>query len=243
MIYVSGGAYKPLHYSKAMTVVAFCMDVTEVTVKQYATCVAGKKCSEPDHAFSAKGSYGAYDGPLCNWNHPKGRDNHPINCVSFNQADSFCQSVGKRLPFSEEWEWAARGGAKGTTYPWGSAEPSPAFANLCFGECPPNYTTKFPGNLHSTNFAGADSYPETAPVGAFGMENFGLHDMGGNVAEFTRALFNNSPYIRGGDFLSNSAEQTTNVAEGNAYTEPSTGFRCALTPDVDDTPKKPQPGF
>ncbi len=240
MIYVSGGTYKPPHYSKVMTVVPFCMDVTEVTVKSYASCVAGKKCGEPHGKYASSANLGGANAnePFCNWNHPKGRETHPINCVDFAEADAFCVAVGKRLPFSEEWEWAARGGAKATTYPWGNTEPSPSASNLCFGECPPNYTTKYPGSSHPTSFAGADVYPETSPVGAFPMENFGFYDLGGNVSEITRSLGGFSNYARGGSFFSVQPNEVIITDEHYSNVEPMNGFRCALTPDIDDAPKK-----
>jgi formylglycine-generating enzyme required for sulfatase activity len=101
---------KPVH---AVTVGAFCMDRTEVTVDAYAKCVASGKCVEP----------GA--DPACNG---ASRPNHPVNCVSAKQALEYCASVGKRLPSEEEWELAARG-ASGRKYPWGDAIPS---AQVCW---------------------------------------------------------------------------------------------------------------
>jgi formylglycine-generating enzyme required for sulfatase activity len=143
-------AAKPVH---SVTVAAFSMDRNEVTVAAYRGCTS---CSAPD------------TGEYCNWG-KGGRDNHPINCVDWNQATAYCSSVGKRLPTEEEWEYAARG-TDGRQYPWGNTEPS---TQLCWsrnGEGKPNSTCS------------VGSYPA-------GRSPFGLNDMAGNVWEWT-----SSPY-------------------------------------------------
>ena len=138
-----GSAAKPVH---PVDVAAFCMDKTEVTAAAYGACVKQGKCSEPNS-----------DG-YCNWG--KGdRDNHPINCVDWNQATAFCAASGKRLPTEEEWEYAARG-SDGRDYPWGNEAPG---SQLCW------------------NRQGQG----TCPVGQFSAGKFGLFDMAGNVWEWT----------------------------------------------------------
>ena len=76
----------------------YSIDRYEVTVADYRRCVEAGTCTD-------KGLT-PYDS--CNWD-KKGKDNHPINCVDWDQAQTYCRWVGKRLPTEAEWEKAARG--------------------------------------------------------------------------------------------------------------------------------------
>lgn len=89
----------------------FLMDVTEVTVEQYAQCVGQGPCTPPETADGA-----------CNWNRP-GTRTWAVNCVDWEQAHVYCEWKGKRLPTEWEWEWAARGQEEARWYPWGNSDP------------------------------------------------------------------------------------------------------------------------
>jgi formylglycine-generating enzyme required for sulfatase activity len=73
------------------------VDRTEVTVREYRECVAAGKCKPP-----------ATQWKTCNWN-GAGRDEHPANCVTWDQANTYCSWKGKRLPTETEWDAAAKG--------------------------------------------------------------------------------------------------------------------------------------
>ena len=90
---------------------AYELDVTETTVAQYRACVDAHGCDAE--------KLNAHD--TCNWG-KTGKDDHPVNCVDWNQAEAFCKWAGKRLPTAEEWEAAAHG-STGYRYPWGNDAP------------------------------------------------------------------------------------------------------------------------
>jgi len=223
---------KPVHM---VTVAAFRLDRTEVTVGAYGECVRAGRCSEPEPYTAERGNYRVF----CNWHHPEDRASHPVNCVDFGQATSFCTWAGKRLPTEEEWEYAARAGAEGRKFPWGNDEPNETRLNACGDECPKNLIAqRFPGGkpMYSAN----DGWPETAPVGSFpaGASKHGVLDLAGNVWEWTSSLYatydgsRTEPkrVLRGGSWGGGDAhtERTTN----RFRLDPSSraqflGFRCA----------------
>ena len=89
---------------------AFEISKTEVTVAQYRACVDAGACTAPNDKSVIK---------ACNWGH-SGRDNHPVNCVDWNQATTFARWAGGRLPTGEEWTYAATSGGQSWEYPWGN---------------------------------------------------------------------------------------------------------------------------
>ena len=102
--------------SHMVTLSAFCIDLTEVTVAAWRGCTSAG-CTAP-----AAGGY-------CNWG-MTGRETHPINCVDWNQSRAYCQSRGGDLPTEAQWEYAARGpDAVSHLYPWGNAAPD---SQLCW---------------------------------------------------------------------------------------------------------------
>ncbi len=203
-----GPTVRPAH---EVAVEAFEMDQTEVTVQAYQACVDDGTCSA--------GAVSESVVQACN-TAVEGRSDHPINCVDWRQATTYCGWAGKRLPTEEEWEFAVRG-RDGRTYPWGEEVP---VDHLCWSGSLPA-----PELRYLTCAAGAFSATDVA---------FGLLDMAGNVAEWTSsewtAGYLSEPIsdrrtIRGGDFWSTvpATVQASNRHPSAPWdNNDKTGFRC-----------------
>ena len=110
-------------------------------------------------------------------------DDHPIVCVSPDEAvayaDWLSRQVGApyRLPTEAEWEYVARAG-KSTPFPWGRSE-----EDACrFGNFLDRGATRREGSASSP--VCVDGYTYTSPVGSFPANNWGLHDVVGNVRQW-----------------------------------------------------------
>ena len=119
--------------------------------------------------------------PGAGWRHPWGpasdnteRQDHPVTHVAYEDAETFARWAGKDLPTEAEWELAARGGLDGSTFAWGD-EPTPG------GELMANH---WQGDFPWRN-TGARGWRGTTPVGLFPANGYGLHDVTGNVWEWT----------------------------------------------------------
>ena len=165
-------------------VVEFWMDRHEVRVADYRLCVQAGACSNAGLRLPVW--FGGEEHPefawSCNWGR-FGRDDHPINCVSWFQARAYCSWLGKRLPTDAEWEKAARGAESQRIYPWGDEDITigPARANLLDQSARGRFLDQYiyPGFQ--------DGAPATAPVASYpsGATPTGLVDLIGNVEEWT----------------------------------------------------------
>ncbi|MEZ6197395.1 MAG: SUMF1/EgtB/PvdO family nonheme iron enzyme [Planctomycetota bacterium] len=109
-------------------------------------------------------------------------DEQPAVFVSWNEARAFCDRFGFRLPTEAEWECAARGQTRSgatTRFLWGdSPDGGRGWANVLGPAA--NKRFEFP----TDSFVFDDGFDVTAPVGRFRANEFGLHDMTGNVWEW-----------------------------------------------------------
>jgi sulfatase modifying factor 1 len=224
MVWVPGGAFTAGDDrfwpeegpTRRIEVDGFWVDAHEVTNAEFAAFVAATRyvtTAERDRAggavFSpADAATDARDlrlwwrlEPRATWRRPNGVDenqpNHPVVQVTIEDALAYARWRGRDLPTEAEWEYAARGGVDHAIYAWGDqARPEGRFmAN--------HYQGAFP-----LRDSGDDGFVGTAPVGCFPPNDFGLHDVTGNVWELTKSPWTeagqSSPgmhVIRGGSFL------------------------------------------
>jgi len=129
---------------------AFYIDKYEVTNAQYKEFIDATGRRAPDNW-----GWGLY---------PPGRENKPVSCVSWIDADAYCRWAGRRLPTEAEWEKAARG-EDGRIYPWGE--------DIDSTRCNYRYDLLL-------------SLDDSAPVGSYpaGVSVYGAHDMIGNIWEW-----------------------------------------------------------
>lgn len=151
----------------SITVPAFKIDRNEVTVEEYAECLKAGNCSRPKDF--ARNKY-------CNFGNTE-RNNYPANCVDWSEAMAYCEWRGMRLPNEAEWEKAARAGSS-SRYPWGH-DVSCTNAILDDGK-----TLASAGD--EPDGCGED---RSWPVGSRAANTLGLHDMHGNVGEWTSAWY------------------------------------------------------
>jgi formylglycine-generating enzyme required for sulfatase activity len=229
---------QPVH---EVAVPSFEMDVTEVTVAAYQACVEAGACKRAFETVSWQGIKPEQTklwSQFCNAGRG-GRQKHPVNCVDWEQAKTYCEWAGKRLPSEEEWEYAARG-TDGRRFPWGNQPPGPSRVNACGTECVQMLKSK--GVTWSAMYQASDGYADTAPVASFppGRSPFGVHDMAGNVWEWTATKYCDSygtskkctkaRVNRGGSW---DYGDPSNVRAPNRYRhDPASrysvlGFRCA----------------
>jgi len=193
--------------------------------------------AKPDQAMWVKEYPNAFNQPMQDnyFSHPAYND-YPVVAISREGAELFCKWMTEelnvmfnlnlvnnfRLPSSDEWEFAAKGGLVNQPYPWGG--PYLRNSKGCFlanfYPIKDNYTAD--GSLH------------TAKVDSYNPNDYGLYCMSGNVAEMVYYEDeNNLPGTRGGSW--SSIGQELQIVEGNdrfkGRTEPSVnvGFRPVMT--------------
>jgi eukaryotic-like serine/threonine-protein kinase len=226
----------------------FYMGQTDVTVGQFRQFVkaTGYKTQAEREGRAARGFPNEEFKEVADttWLNPgfAQTDDHPVVCVSWNDAVEFCQWLSKqqektyRLPTEAEWEYSCRAGSKGR---W------------CFGDNE--------GELWDYVRDGGNSQNHSWPVAGLKKNSWGLYDMHGNVAEWCQDVFDPNYYktsppkdppgpaagdaraIRGGSWLWHEAHTTRSAMRyyhGPAGSANFCGFRVVL---VVSSPKTKTP--
>ena len=198
---------------------SFMIDENEVTVEAYLDCYLSGTCSIPDNVTQNAG---------CNWGSERS-GSHPINCVSWDQANIYCRYAKKRLPTEAEWERAARDNTT-DIYSWGNDAP-----NSTYGVFAPS--------------------SHTSVVRSKSVLANQLFDMAGNVSEWVQDCYDTNIYIRRAGTIevnpANNNSCTNGTTRGSSHItglndlrvsdrnnlirstkSPDLGFRCAHTGHV-----------
>jgi formylglycine-generating enzyme required for sulfatase activity len=228
MVYVPAGRFlmgsdqgisdeQPMH---EVSLDAFWIDQTEVSIAQYNRCVAAGECDR----YAINPHFEA--------------DDLPVVGVSWLDADVYCAWAGGQLPTEAQWEYAARG-EDSSVYPWGNVF-SDKLLNFCDTNCP--HGSEYEGY--------DDGFELTAPVGSYpgGASWTGAYDMAGNVWEWVADWYDSDYYddsplqdpsgpasgearvLRGGswDDALEAARSSNRFSSDQTSTHLNSGFRCAF---------------
>lgn len=148
-----------------VTLHGYWFDKHEITNAMYLLCAQAGVC-EPPRSFVSQTRQTYF-------NNPEFAD-YPVVYVTWQDAYTYCQWGGRRLPTEAEWERAGRGDDF-RTYPWGSEAPDSSRANFNF-------------QVGDTTRVG--SYPA-------GASPYGALDMAGNAAEWVNDYYDPNYYSKG----------------------------------------------
>jgi len=213
---------KPPHQVLMST---YWIDKFEVTVAAYQACI------DDNGACTTTGTRVGCNAGKAD------RLNHPVNCVDWEQARSYCEWTGKRLPTEAEWEKAARGTDE-RPFAWGDSSPNGELLNF-----------------------GLSKIGSTVEVGTYplGISFYGVHNMGGNVSEWANDFYARRQYEnqrnpdtpprdpqgpiegiervgRGGNWVvsfENALTATVRIRTNPTSATGELGFRCAATNSPD----------
>lgn len=209
----------------------FALGKYEVTFAEWDACVADNGCR----------GYRAGDQ---GW----GRGTRPVMNVSWDDAKLYArwlsQKTGKtyRLASEAEWEYAARAGSSGRFFFGNDSKTLCKYANVADEAGSQNI--RGPGGFVTWELCN-DGYANTAPVGSFAPNRFGLYDMLGNVSEWVEDVWHDnyegapadgSPWLSGGN-------TQLRIARGGSFANLEDGVRCAVRFSYQAGSQGPLAGF
>ncbi len=221
----------------AVAVDAFWMGAREVTNAQYARF---------DPAHDSRLEHGDFlQFSVRERGYPVNEPRQPVCRVDWRRATAFCRWLSKKtgravmLPTEAQWEWACRAGSDGPLWYGGTGVDFSKIANLAdralhgvdtFGWGLPSGAVP-PWRPAAKTVD--DGRRVSAPAGSFRPNPWGLHDMHGNVAEWTRSAYRPYPYRPGDGRNDPDADGKKVVRGGSWYDRPGearSALRRACTP-------------
>lgn len=216
----------------------FWMGVHEITNRQYRRFDSDHDCRYYVRRYPKEDSQGMpLNGPA-----------QPAVRVSWDRATAFCRWLSRRtgltfeLPTETQWEWACRAGAA-TPLAYGTTEtdfgPWANVGDRTFSRGPHRGGRQTTGGLPHHLLEGAalcdarfdDQTMVTAAVGSYRPNAWGLFDMHGNAAEWTRTRY--GPYVVGSDPVVADVDARMVVRGGSFFDHPKrcrSAFRLAYPP-------------
>jgi formylglycine-generating enzyme required for sulfatase activity len=156
-------------------------------------------------------------------------DDHPVACVSWNDAKAFIQWLNSKtgdrfaLPSEAQWEYGARAGTDYMRF-WGTNDSDACtYANAAGKGGKINWSKPFPCN---------DGYDFTSPAGAYRPNPFGLYDMLGNVWEWCEDVYEKNAYSkhpRNNPLVTSGG--SNRVDRGGSWFNNPRSLRCAYRVD------------
>ncbi len=224
----AGGSSDELPLTPVKITRPFWMGKFEVTNEQYARF-------DPSHdsKFEHKGSWVFSEGHL-GWrvNYPQ----QPVVRVSWKEAIDFCRWLSEKsgqkvtLPTEAQWEWACRAGTDSPMYYVDLDTDFSKFANMAdvtIRQLAYDTDGRYTMDLTPRDARFDDKKLVTANVGTYKPNPWGLHDMHGNVWEWTRSVYKPYPY-RAEDGRNNIAAAGERTIRGGSWRDRPTRCRSAF---------------
>jgi serine/threonine-protein kinase len=208
---------QPVH---EVRVPRFAIGRTEVTFDQWLACVADGGCD--------------FMPPDAGW----GQGSRPVINIAWSDALGYLRWLSRktghryRLPSEAEWEYAARAGTS---------------TRFHTGRCITSEQANFDGRRPAMGCPESEVRRQTLPVASFAPNDFGIHDMAGNVREWVRDCWNDNylgapddgsawmsgdcsrPVLRGGSWARTErmVRAANRTRPSGAFNDTETGFRPA----------------